>query len=91
MDTDTKKCIKRLRSRLERWELTHLRELAARLADELDEMTARAEVAESAADMWARDAQQAHDLLNEWASEQPNTSIGLTMDGNLHVLQGGAA
>lgn len=89
--SEGQQCIKQLRRRLDRWELPHLRELASRLATELEEMTERAERAESEADMWARDAQQSHDLLNEWVNEQPSLSLGLTIDGSVHVLQGGAA
>lgn len=89
--SEGQQCIKRLRHRLDRWELPHLRELAARLATELEEMTERAERAESEASMAWRDAEQAHELLREWANEQPGTSIGMTVDGTMHVLQGGAA
>lgn len=86
-----RQCIKQLRRRLDRWELPHLRELAARLANDLEEMTERAERAESEASMAWRDAEQARDLLNELTNEQPGLSIGMTVDGSLHLLQGGAA
>lgn len=74
-------CIKRLQRRLERWELPHLRELAARLATELESALERADRAERDADMW-RD--QTHDLINALPAD---TSIGMTVDGGLHVLR----
>ncbi len=49
---DTKKCIKRIRSRLERWELTHLRELAASLHEQLQHAEMTAIDAERRADMF---------------------------------------
>jgi hypothetical protein len=80
-----KQCIKRIRRRLERWELPHLRDLAASLHAELEEMTARAERAERDADMW-------HDQMIVLVNSFPEgTSIGMSIDGSLHVLQGGAA
>jgi hypothetical protein len=83
--SEGQQCIKRLRSRLDRWELPHLRELAARLSSELEEALARAYRAERDADMW-RD--QVYELTNELPAD---VSFGMTMDGNLHLLQGGAA
>lgn len=91
LPAEVKQCIKRLRSRFERWELTHFRELAASLHAQLEEMTERAERAESEASMAWRDAEQAHELLRELANDQPGMAIGMTVDGVLHVLQGGAA
>lgn len=88
MQTETKKCIKRMRSRLERWELTHLRELAANLHAQLEEATERAERAEADAEFWARHASE---LQSQLFTEQPDAIVGLTMDGALHVQQGGAA
>lgn len=49
---DAKKCIKRIRSRLERWELTHLRELAASLHQQLEAAEQRASMAKYQADMY---------------------------------------
>lgn len=90
--TEAKQCIKRIRSRLERWELPHLRELAARLATELEDMTARAEAAERrqhnaeiTADMWYHTAQ---DLIQE-APE--GTSVGITQEGQMLVMREVAA
>lgn len=86
MQTETKKCIKRLRSRFERWELTHLRELAASLHTQLEEAQERAERAEAAAEFWQRDCRTLEDELRATGAR-----IGLTQDGALLVLQGGAA
>lgn len=88
MQTDTKKHIQRIRSRLERWELTHLRALAASLHNQLEEANARADSAEQSAEFWQR---HANDLQAQLFEEQPGTTIGLTQDGALHVMQGGAA
>lgn len=83
--SEGQQCVKQLRRRLDRWELPHLRELAARLHAELEEMTARAERAERDADYWHDQAQELIGTLPE------GISIGMTVDGNLQVLQGGAA
>ena len=86
--TPDRRCITKLRKRFERWELTHLRELASTLHQQLEEATARAHEAEQALAFWHQHAQ---DLRGELMSERPGTAIGLTQDGALHVLQGGAA
>lgn len=88
MQTDTKKCIKRMRDRFERWELSHLRELAASLHAQLEDATKRADEAERCAEFWARHASE---LQSQLFSEQPDAIVSLTIDGALHVQQGGAA
>ncbi len=85
---EAKQCIKRLRRRFERWELTHLRELAASLHSQLEEAQARADSAERNAEIWWRHAQ---DLQEELLTDKPEVAIGLSRDGSLHVLGGSAA
>ena len=85
---EVKQCIKRIRSRLERWELPHLRELAARLSTELEEAQDRAYRAEQSLEFWQR---HAHELQDQLRAEQPDVSICLTIDGDIHLLQGAAA
>lgn len=85
---EVKRCVKRLRSRFERWELPHLRDLAAGLHEQLEEANARAESAEASLEFWHRHAM---DLQDELLVEKPGTAIGLSQDGALHVLNGSAA
>lgn len=84
---DTAKTIKALRKRLERWELEHLRQLAASLADRLEaaeERIAALEVeaarAWDTADAWREDAQR---LVEEL--EAAGATVGLTQGGTLVV------
>lgn len=86
MQADTKKCIERMRSRLERWELSHLRELAASLHTQLEEAQERAEHAEASAEFWQHDCFELEAELRATGA-----TIGMTVDGALHVMQGGAA
>lgn len=83
-----KKCIQRIKSRLERWELSHLRELAAQLHEKLEEAEQRAAYAESDAAFWSRHAQ---DLMAQLHEEQPDARVCLSMDGTLSVQSGVAA
>jgi hypothetical protein len=87
MQAETKQCIKRMRSRLERWELSHLRELAAILHTQLEECQARAEAAEAMAELWQQDFEMA---MREVREVKPDAAIALTMDGAMHIVQGGA-
>jgi len=95
---DPRKCIKRLRARFERWELTHLRELAASLHDRLEEAERRADIAESDA-RWAERRADIAEQLNEALQDdlrshgEPNgPRIGLTQQGELILLtKGGVA
>ena len=84
---DTAKTIKALRKRLERWELEHLRQLAASLADRLEAAAQRIEAIEveaarawDTADAWREDAQR---LVEEL--EAAGATVGLTQDGALVV------
>lgn len=95
---DPRKCIKRLRARFERWELTHLRELAASLHERLEEAELRAEEAERRADnaeSLARWSEQLNEDLEKELrrhGERNGLQIGLTQQGELILLpKGGAA
>lgn len=84
---DTAKTIKALRKRLERWELEHLRQLAASLADRLEAAEQRIEALEveaarawDTADAWREDAQR---LVEEL--EDAGATVGLTQGGALVV------
>lgn len=75
--------LRRLQCRLERWELEHLREHAAALAAQVEDLEQRLQAAESAADFWW---QQVEQLREEMPA---GTQLGLTVDGELHVLEHG--
>lgn len=84
---DTAKTIKALRKRLERWELEHLRQLAASLADRLEAAEQRIEALEleaarawDTADAWREDAQR---LVEEL--EAAGATVGMTQGGALVV------
>lgn len=85
----------RIQSRLERWELEHLRLLAAEQAERIEQLEARAEAlereaynADACADMW-RDA---HNRLEEHLNDGTSDArcIGLTKQGALLVIATGA-
>lgn len=78
---DAKKCIKRIRSRLERWELTHLRELAASLHQQLEDAEQRASIAEHQADMFQDMCMGLQEEL-----QRAGKQLGLTMDGRVIAL-----
>ena len=93
-----RKCIKRLRARFERWELAHLRELAASLHERLEEAERRAEEAERRAGWCDRRADIAEQLNAELEEdlrsrgEHNGPRVGLTQQGELILLpKGGAA
>jgi len=78
---DAKKCIKRIRARLERWELTHLRELAASLHERLEYAEQCAIDADRRADMFL-------DMQNEMDAELRlcGKARGITQDGQLVLV-----
>lgn len=78
---DARRCIKKLRSRFERWELPHLRELAASLQERLEEAERRAHNAERTAE-WLQDM---HDHLEE-ELRRSGKRLGLTTKGDLVLL-----
>ena len=79
--TDNRRCIKKLKSRFERWELTHLRELAASLHEQLQEAESRALDAERRAN-WFMDTN--HDMEQELRN--CGKQMGLTMQGELVLM-----
>lgn len=82
---DAKKCIKRIRSRLERWELTHLRELAASLHEQLEQTRQQLAYAEQCAIDADRRADMFLDMQNEMDAELRlcGKVRGITQDGQL--------
>lgn len=77
----------RIQAKLDRWELKHLREHAAQLADRLEAVerelvaaTNRATDAEQYADFWR---EQVMNLQEELADD---LALGMTRDGSLHVV-----
>lgn len=85
-EASTKQLIKRLRARLDRWELAHLRTLAASLDDQLQAATERAQRAEAqAADYW-RYAEEMQEELRGLADDSGAT-LGLTQAGSVVVLK----
>lgn len=78
---DNRRCIKQLRSRFERWELSHLRELAASLHQQLEEAESRAYDAERRADMF-------YDMQLQMEAELRGfgPQLGITQRGELVLL-----
>lgn len=79
--TEAKRCIKRLRSRFERWELTHLRDLAANLHEQLQEAEQRANDADRRADMFM---DMNHSMEEELG--RCGKHIGITQRGELVLV-----
>lgn len=81
--------IRAMQRRLERWELVHLREHAAELAERLEaaekraaEAEERARAAEASCDFWHDQAVDAHYA----AAEESGGAPGITMDGTLVIV-----
>ena len=75
--------LQRIQRKLDRWELDHLRELAADLAERLEdaeaqlaEATRRAEQAEDSAEFWREAVMRVEDV-----------QLGLDVDGGIHVMK----
>ena len=62
----------RIQSKLDRWELDHLRELAADLAERLQAAEARADYAEQTAEYWRESLMSVEDV-----------QLTLSMDGSI--------
>lgn len=91
MDTINTSCkrtedpaIKRLRARLNRWELQHLRELAASLYEQLEAALSEASSAGHRAEMWQDAAEQLQSHMQ--ASGSGPAELGLTMEGDLVLM-----
>ena len=76
----------RLKRRLARWELPHLRAHAAELAQRLEETEARLAQAETEAAGYWRELEWTREQLMASVDSSGSRSIGLTMDGALVVL-----
>lgn len=74
-----------IQRRLERWELDHLRALSAVQAEEIERLQLELIYAEDCARMWQRDHEELAEHLEGGAA------VGLTIDGRLTVVEGGAA
>lgn len=70
-----------IQRRLERWELAHLRSLAAQQAEQIEALERRCAWAEDCAERWRDDALELHSGLSDASGGVP----GLTMDGRLVV------
>lgn len=75
-----------IQRRLERWELDHLRALAAAQAEQIETLQRQLSYAEDCADSWRRDALELQEELAEYIGGAP----GLTVSGRLVVVQGTA-
>ena len=88
----TDRTLSALRRRLEKWELEHLRKLAAELADRLDRAEEEAARAWECAESWREDALR---LTEELIDE--GRTVGLTKAGEIVIVRqageetGGAA
>lgn len=71
-----------LKRRLAQWELEHLRQHAAELAERLEAAEERASAAEQACDFWHDQAIDAHNAAAEAAGGMP----GITIDGRLVIV-----
>lgn len=79
---DAKRCIKKLRTRFERWELTHLRELAAELHQRLEEAEMAAIDADRRADMFMDMCKGMQDEL-----QGAGVAMGITQDGRMGLVR----
>ena len=72
-----------IQRRLERWELEHLRAMAAAQAEQIETLQRQLAYAEDLADSWRRDALD----LQEELAERIGGAPGLTIGGRLVVVQ----
>lgn len=75
---DARRCIQRVKARLEKWELSHLRELAAKQAEQIEALQAQL----AAAEREAIDAERVRDMYIDLLNEP----VGLTQQGQLFRL-----
>lgn len=75
----------RIQARLERWELDHLRALAAVQAEEIERLRGELDYAERCAEAWQRDHQTLAEALH--ADTANARCIGLTQTGELLVVK----
>ena len=76
------KTIQAIRRRLEKWELEHLRALAAELQERLERAEAEAAEAWASADFWQRNGMQLQeDLMNA------GLTVGITKEGQMGAVK----
>lgn len=78
----------RIQRRLERWELEHLRQHAAQLAERLEEAERRLSCAEDTAEFWRESHHRLEEHLDDGTADA--RCIGLTQQGELLVVATGA-
>lgn len=77
-----------IQRKLDRWELEHLRALAASLQDQLEAATRRAEAAEASADAWRDHSWELQEELMALANDPANpVELGLTQSGKVVALR----
>ena len=74
-----------IQRRLERWELAHLRALAAVQAEEIERLRSDLAYAEDCAEMWQRDHDNLSDHLASGTADA--RCIGITQSGELLVIE----
>lgn len=79
---------KRLQNRFEKWELQHLRTLAADLAAQVDDLEARLSHEQRSAEFWSESHFELQQHLDN--DTEDARSIGLTQSGELLVVRTGA-
>lgn len=76
----------KLRKRLERWELDHLRQHAAELAERLEDAERRLSYADEQADFWREQCMRLEEEITDDDSGS-GRQIGLTLSGDLVVME----
>lgn len=84
----TKSEVAKIRTRLDRWELNHLRSHAAHLAEQLEAATDRANWAEQSLELWRHNFQVLQDeiMAMEFAPGEKPFNLGLMQDGQIVVV-----
>lgn len=78
----------RLQRHFEKWELKHLRTLAAEQAERIEQLEQQVVYLEGVADSWREDHHRLQKHLDE--NTEDARCIGLTMQGELLVVRTGA-
>lgn len=76
----------KLKRRLDRWELDHLRQHAAELAERLDDAERRLSYAEDTADFWREQCMRLEEAITDEDSGS-GRQIGPTLSGDLVVVE----
>ncbi|MBP6897321.1 MAG: hypothetical protein KBC94_23135 [Pseudacidovorax sp.] len=76
----------KLKRRLERWELDHLRQHAAELAERLEDAERRRSYADQQADFWREQCMRLEEAITDEDSGS-GRQIGLTLSGDLVVVE----